>query len=198
MELAKEQNNKEYSFIDWTDEEFYNTMRPVNEVIYILENQDAEILYSPTARLIPGEAFNLHYYVKNNQIKMSNFNNYLLNFIRSLYTSKLLADNYVKNYITNYSHVDKITNDQVLFLKEAKKNMEEHWNNKIKFTVLIYGPIMYQDELTEKLIDEGFNVIDMDSLTDEEIHSSKYMQYGVPNEQLWNLLIPLIASEISK
>ena len=27
MELAKEQNNKDYSFVDWTDEEFYKTIK---------------------------------------------------------------------------------------------------------------------------------------------------------------------------
>lgn len=140
--------------------------------------------------------FYLRYKFKNGKFIKDNYNNYFLNAIKSSYIIRTLNISYVKRYISNPKNADKLTDEMTAYFIETRKKLEEHWDKKSKFVVILYSyiPIRFKKELRQKLEQQDFIVIDTDDLTDVDLSSEKYMfQDNLhPKEAAWNLLTPKI------
>lgn len=142
------------------------------------------------------KTFYLRYTLKNGKLKKDNYNNPLLNLIKSSYTIRILSHKYTNWYINNPKMAEKLTNQILAFFIETREKLEQNWNNKINFVVILYDntPIKNKSMLRKKLEDNNFIVIDTSELTNEDLNSEKYLfQDNLhPTEAAWDLLTPRI------
>ena len=172
-----------------TQDDFYKKIKNAKDFMYILSYEDLEYVLIPTSQMIAENGFNLHYHLKNGKLVMSDYKNKFLNFFRSIFTVKLINKYFVEMYMNNSFNAEKITDLELLYFTESRKNLEEQLNTKVNFTVCIYGDVLYQDLLVSKLKDNNFNVIEIekDSISSDEME--------IPN---WKAIIPQIKSQLKK
>lgn len=142
-----------------------------------------------------------HFSQKNNKLHQYNHKNNFLNFIYSLYTIKYFNHINAAKFINNPKNADKLTDLSVLYFKEAKNELEKHWNKKINFYIILYEDweIPYKEQLTQKLEKEGFIVISTKDLTNEDLRTEKWqMQDNYhPTEAAWDMLTPKIIERLN-
>ncbi len=175
---------------------FFEDAPKTNNVIYFLCERDLETLLTPISIPVSENSFKLHYSIKNNKIVMADYKSKFKNYIRSLYTVKYITNWYVTRYINNPRNAEKITDTELLYFKETRKNFEKEWNNKINFTVLLYGYIPYRDLLIKKLKQADFNAIRAEELTDKNFYNEEYLTNYKPNQKLWKLLMPNLSKAL--
>ena len=168
-----------------TNPEFYKIIPNSKDVIYVLAMDDITNTLIPTSYCVSEISFKLHYYVKDGELIMSDYNNRFLNFFRSIYLIKLINRKYVDYYISKAKNWDKISDLVTLYFKESKEALNNNWKSDINFTVVINNDIKYRDKIAKKLQDAGINVVNSD--------------YNIKDKELdWNKVMPLIKKELSK
>lgn len=186
-------------YMQTISESFFKEVPPTDTVIYVMINDHYRRMY--------GEAFDLDsfylnpfYKEKNGELELANYNNYFLNFLRYSTSVRIIKCLWYKNYLNSSFNQDKITDFALLHLKKSREKLEEKWNKKINFTVVLYDdtPIKFQELLIKKLNKNGFNVIVASKLTDENLSDEKYLSSKTahPTKEAWDLLTPLIAEKI--
>ncbi len=178
-------------------DEFYKQVPKSDTVIYVMIDDHYRRIYTDTCEVID-TWFLVQYDIKNGELIREKYNNPFSNFIKSLYIVKELKHNYLDKYIYKEKHIPKITDDVLLYFIKTRENLEKRWNNKINFTVIFYKDIYCSDMLKEKLLKNGFRVIETKDLTNENLNDDKYLAVDKvhPSEAAWDLLTPLIAKEI--
>lgn len=179
---------------------FYNEVPPSDTVFYVMINDHylRMSIFSDFDTL--GGNFYLRYTIKNNKLVKDNYENILLNFVKSSYIVRAINCKYVDRYIVNPKNADKLTNLAVKYLIETRNCLENKWNRKINFIVLLYdnNKITFEKQLRDKLEKNNFTVISTSDLTTEDLNSETYlMQDNLhPKEAAWNLLIPKLLEKI--
>ncbi len=181
-----------------TSDALYNEVKAPQDVIYVMIRHHwvRSLLYYFDVL----DVFDMpHYKIKNNKLILDNYDGVFFNFIKSTYLAKHLNHIWAYNYVNNPKNKNKIVDMAVLYFIQSRKEMEKRWNKKINFTVVLYNDynILYKDELTKKLKENGFNVINTDDLTKEDLKSDKYImkENNHPSEKAWDLLIPHIINK---
>lgn len=185
----------QHMYFQTTSNDFYKYVPPSDTIIYVLiEDQIRRMMINYFSVL--DLSIMLHYSIKNNKLVVDNYNNYYLNFLKSLYISKAINHIYANNFTKDKANSEKIANMVLLYLKESKKELETHWNKKIKFYVLMYDnlEILHKNEIKKKLEENGFIVTSTSELTNENLLSEKYLMLDNyhPTEAAWDLLTPKI------
>lgn len=182
-----------------TQDDFYNLIPNCNNVIYILIDDHfrralIDFFY------IEHDRFLLHYSLKNNNFVMNNYNNCFLNLIRSLYITRKINHKWAQIICKNEKYKQYRINLIVKYFIESRKNLEKNWGNKVKFTVIIYQNIKYQEEIKNELEKNGFNVIQTEELTDADLEKPIYKipKDGHPTGEAWTLLTPLIIDRLKQ
>ena len=177
--------------------DFYNQVKKSDTVIYVFIDDHYRRMTGETFQLFDDYSY-LHYKVRGNELIQDNYSSYMLNLLRSSYTLRLLRSKIKNAYIDNPKNAAKITDDALLYLVKTRENLQNHWNNKIKFYVVLYGRVKYSDILRKKLKDNGFIIIDSSSITKADLFSAKYLMKdnGHPKESAWDILTPGIAEKI--
>ena len=164
------------------------SMRDHFRRLYIITFMSNEMLF---------ENFYIRYKEKNGElIRITNKNNFL-NFIKRLYITQKFHHFYVNNIVLKK---DDYTNGYEFYFKqlsESKKEMQKHWQNT-KYVFILYDTLKDEDILLNMLKDDGFIVLNLPKLTDENLLDKKYIleKDGHPNEAAWDLLTPIIAKEL--
>ena len=129
---------------------FYKTVPPSKTVIYILIEDHF--------RRICGETFflydnylNIHYKYKNGRFIEDNYNNFIYRFLKSSYLLKYIRFNLKFQNFLNPKNFDEISDEALAYLVQTRNNLEQHWNNKINFIVLVYDKGDITDCLIPKL-----------------------------------------------
>lgn len=118
--------------------------------------------------------------------------------LNSTYINKLARKKWVHYYINNPKYADELTDEVLLYFIGTRKNLEEHWQNKINFIVIFYDSwLKHSGMLKEKLEKNNFKVIDIKELTNEDLFSEKYFSPKTihPTAETWELLTPLIVNK---
>ncbi len=180
-------------------DEFYKQVPKSDTVIYIMIDDHYRRMYTTTCE-VADIWFLVQYNIKKGELIREKYKNPFSNFFKSLYIVKEIKHNYIEKYIHSTKHSNKITDDAMLYFIKTRENLEKRWNNKIKFTVIFYNDVCSSDLLKEKLLKNGFIVIETKDLTNENLSDDKYLATDKvhPSEEAWNLLTPLIAEEIEK
>ena len=80
---------------------------------------------------------------------------------------------------------------------KTRDTLEQNWHTKVKFTVIIYDGVYFEDILLKKLRDNGFNVIKLSDITEKNLLSPEYISSDYhPTPAAWELLTPLIAKNL--
>lgn len=180
------------------ESEFYNQVPPCDTVffVFIEDHYRRNYVYNFDINS-PNSYVMIHYKFKNNNFLLDT--SYKNNFLKASYTYLFFHHKYVRTFVNNLKNKDNLINLQTMFLIESKKQLEEHWNKKINFVVIIYDDTFSGEELKNKLEHNGFYVIDKEKITKENLDSEKYrVPDGHPNEAAWDLLTPLIVDECKK
>lgn len=196
---AMEGGSFQQMYMQTISESFFKEVPPTDTVIYVMIGDHYRRMY--------GEAFwldsfylNPFYKEKNGELKLANYNNYFLNFLRYSTSVRIIKNLWYKYYLNNSFNQDKITDFALLHLKKSREKLEEKWNKKINFTVVLYDdrPIKFQDLFIKKLKQNGFIVYVTSELTDENLSDEKYRSSKTehPTKEAWDLLTPLIAEKI--
>lgn len=186
----------QHMYFQTTKREFYNIIPDADSVIYIMIHDHTRrmLIYSFYVNV---HNFFLHYSVNENKLIMDDYKNPFYNFFRSLYTVKLFNHKQVESILNNENFADKITDIELLYFEKTRSNLEKHWNRKINFSVVIYGYVLYENMLKEKLVKNGFNVIDIKDFEDGiNKQITLVLPDNHPNEAAWDYFTPLIASKI--
>lgn len=180
---------------------FFNQVPKTDTVIYIMINDHYLRMSIFSDFDITGDYFHLHYNYKNGKLVKDNYSNPILNFLKSSYTIKAINLKYLDYTIGSPLFAEHYTNNALHYFVETRKMLEEKWQNKINFTVILYDntPIYYKDLLTQKLKGNNFNVIDTSELTTKNLNSETYlMQDNLhPTEKAWDLLTPKIIKRLN-
>lgn len=81
----------------------------------------------------------------------------------------------------------------------TKEETEKHWKNT-KYYILVYCCNEIEKQMLDKFENNGFEVIYVSELTNENILTKKYQISDTdmhPNEKAWDLLTPLIAQKLN-
>ena len=178
----------------------YETVKNPDTVIYVMMNDHYRRTLINYFDIL-SRYRNPHFNVKNNSLIEDNYKNYLVEIIKSTYIFKLLNHIYVENYINNNKNADNLTDITVLYFTETKKELEKKFNKNLNFYVVLYNvwEIPHKDLLKKKLENNGFKVLSTDEITNEDLHSDKYLfqdNYH-PKETAWDLLTPLIIDKFN-
>ncbi len=188
------------SFMLWQTEieEFYNNVPEAETYIYVFKDDDFRKMlsykYSPV-----DSSFLKQYNYDNNHKELIRENNKsnIMNFIKSTYLFSFYNAYKIKQYLEDENNAEEITDIATCYLVQARKNIEKHYNKNVKFVVILYAKpdsVSYIELFRNKLIDNGFIVLDTKRMTEENLY--KHPQYlnsaGEPTENAWNLLVPLI------
>ena len=178
-------------------QDFYNEVPPSENVIFVMIFDNYRRMFGDVFSIC-NDFFYIHYKLKNGNFIMDNYNNWLLNFLKSSYTIRYLYKSYVLSYINNPKNAEKITDLALLYFIKSRENLEKRWNKKINFNVILYENMLLEDILKFKLEKNGFNVILTDELTTADLNKEEYKMQDNrhPTEAAWDLLTPLIADKI--
>ncbi len=189
-----------YQVSDKDAEKFYKDVPPADTVFYIMINDHYLRMSIFSDFEVSSTNFHLRYRIKNNKLVKDNYNNPLLNFFKSSYIIKFINLKYLNFVIGKRFMSERLTNKMLMFFTETKKILEQKWNKKINFIVILYdnNDIFYKKLLKQKLEDNGFTVIVISDLTNENLNSETYIMQdnGHPTEAAWDLLTPEIVYEL--
>lgn len=189
----------QHMYMQSLSESFYKTIPISDTVIYVMigdHYRRSKLWYFDVLdiHLYP------HFHKNKNRLIMDNPYNPFLNFFKSIYTVKYFNHIYTDRYIKNHENSEEITNESLLYFIETRKELEKHWNKKIKFIILLYEDwdIMYKKEFINKLKNNNFIVISTKEITDENLRDEKYQmqENHHPTEKAWDLLIPQIIERL--
>ena len=188
----------QHMYMQSISESFYKTVKNPDTVIYVMIGD-----HYRRSMLWYFDVLDLHLYPhfhkSKNKLIMDNPYNPFLNFFKSIYTVKHFNHIYADKYIKNSNNSKEITDIALLYFKETRKELEKHWNKKIKFIILLYEDweVMYKQELIQKLKDNNFIVISTRDITDEDLRNEKYQMQDNhhPTENAWDLLLPIIIND---
>lgn len=180
--------------------QFYMDVPPSDTVIYIMINDHYRRMKINYLHVL--DTYQLGNYKKeNNTLQSINYQNPVINILRSSYTVKILKEKYIKAYINNDKNSEELTDEVLLYFIEARENLEKYWNIKIKFVILGYNNIQYWDLLKSKLEKAGFivysingDLTNVDLFNNEEYTISKDDKH--PNENAWDLITPLVINKL--
>ena len=102
---------------------------------------------------------------------------------------------WIRNYINNPKNAEKLTDETLLYFIKTRENLEKNWGTKVDFVVIYYNHrLRYGDLLRSKLEKNGFKVININQLTNEDLFTDKYFSQQTlhPTEEVWDLLTPKI------
>ena len=188
-----------FMYFQTMNKQFYETVPKSDTVIYI-------IIYDHYRRMLsykfrPQDEVNQETYkanLKNKKLTPYSYNNILVRFFRTTYIALFFNAYKVKWFIENPKNYDKLADIMLLHIIKSKQELENHWQNNIKFIVIVYNDqeIKNSKLLEKKLSDNGFKVILTSNLTKENLDNNlKYIQQDHPTEAAWDLLTPLIVKE---
>ncbi len=181
--------------------QFYNDVPPSDTVFYIMIKDHYKRMKVNYLHIL--DTYQLgNYEKKNNKLAAINYNNPLLNLLRSCYTFKLLKTKYTDAYIHNPKNADKLTDEVLLYFIETRKELEKHWNTKVKFVILGYYHIPYWDLLKSKLEQNDFIVYSINNdITAIDLYNTEGYTISEtdkhPNEKAWNLITPLVIEKLN-
>ena len=174
----------------------YEAIPDVPEYIfYIMINDHYRRMYINNFN-IPFNSFYLHYAFKNGKFIIEDYKNPYKNFIRSLYITRFFNHVYAL-YIVKHNP-EKVTDLFIEYLNQSRKNIEKHYNKKLKFVVLLYEDreILHKDILKKKLEDNNYIVVETSELTDLDLYANSIPNDHHPTEQEWDILVPLITKHL--
>ena len=187
----------QHMYYQTTNEDFYNDVPKTDTVIHIIINDHYRRMFGEMFK-VTDPVLNLHYKKKNNTLVMDNYNNFLLNFFKFSNTFEIIRHKYQKFYIRNPKNAENLTDEMVLYFIKIRENLENRWNTKLNYTVVLYRKILHADILEKKLKQNGFNVIKTSDITTEDLNTMKYkMEDDHPKESAWTLLTPIIIKTIN-
>ncbi|MBQ9245190.1 hypothetical protein IJ182_02865 [bacterium] len=142
-----------------------------------------------------------NYRVKNGKI-VEVKNNPLINLIKSSYSVKLINQTWATNYINNEKNSDKLTDEMLLYFTESRRAMENRWNNKIRFIVLFYTNIPYEEKIKAKLKANSFEVysIPKEIAPNIELMYEEYLISDVnfhPNEKAVDIILKELIEKLN-
>lgn len=178
---------------------FFEEVPPTDTVIYVMIDDHYRRMYGEPFDL---DAFYLipYFKEKNGELKLANYNNCFLNFLRYSLTLRIVKCLWYKYYLNNNFNKEKITDLAVLHLKKSREMLEKRWNKKINFTVILYDdvPIKFQDLLIKKLKQNDFKVFVASEISGKNMRDEEYYSQVTehPTKEAWDLLTPLIAEKI--
>ena len=123
------------------------------------------------------------------------------NILSISYTYRHIKNLITYKYLQNPKNKDEIINRAVKYIVSSKKELENQNGKDIKFIVILYDDIDYDKELVKELNKNNIHTIRTKDITDKKLKNAKYTLTKTdshPNEKAWNLLTPVIASEIKK
>lgn len=178
-----------FMYYQTTKDSFYNEVPKPDTVIYIMIDDIFRRMYTSMFKLNDIECV-LKYKKKNGEFK--SLNTRVNNAIRNTLLRKTINIKFINKFVDNPSNADTVTNEALDYFIFTRKNLEEHYNSKIRFIVYLYEPIGYQKEFTDKLIKNGFEVITYNQITGENLNLPYYkmVNNGHPKETAWNLIVP--------
>ena len=182
------------------DEEFYKMVPPSDYIIYIMI--DDHYRRALSVNFDPFEywqVYNYKYDKKQDKLILTNY----LPFNRILYNSylyRLIKAFQINQYINNPKNAEELTDFVLVHFVKSREELEKHWNKKVTFIVILYEGVKYSDLLREKLVQNGFVVVDVPSLTNENLDEPQYKMQDNwhPTEAAWDLLTPLIVENLEK
>ena len=129
------------SLMLWLTEnnDFYSSVPEADTYIYIFTEDEFRTMlsykYSPT-----DTSFLLKYLYDINTKNLSQEKNLspLQNFIKSTYIMSFYDEYKIKNYISNVQNADIITDMAVQYFIQSRQNIQNHYNKKVKFVVVLY------------------------------------------------------------
>ena len=182
------------------DKSLYTQIKPPEHIIYVMIKHHyyrSMLYYFDIVDIFDL----LHYHLKNNNLEFDDYDNKFFNFFKSLYISKVLNHIYTDRFINNIKNKDKVLDLTEKYFVESRKEFETNWNKKINFTVILYDDynIYYKNDLKKRLKNKGFNVIDTDELTNENLRCEKYVmtENHHPNEKAWDLITTKIVEKLN-
>ena len=185
-----------------TNKEFYDTVKPCDNVFYIIMFDHYRRLLSTTFEPFEYfQSYNYKYDKKQDKLVLTNYLP-IYRFLNSSYLYRILKSKQISTYLESPKNADELTDLAVIHLVKTKEELEKNWNKKINFIVITYQPqhVQYYDLLKKKLEQNGFVTTDTDILTKENLDLPKYQfaQNLHPTEEAWELLTPLIVSDLHK
>ncbi|MBQ2645036.1 hypothetical protein IJG14_05650 [bacterium] len=193
----------QHMYYQTTTEEFYKSIPPCEIVIYVfIVDHYRRMLGNPF--FIHSNELYLHYKYKKGTFKLDDFNNPFTIFYKYNYTLRAIRKLYNSFYLNNNKNADKITDEAIAYFIKTRKNLQNHWHNKIKFVVFFYQPYYMNYVPTYKFIyklrQNGFYTITADNLTKEDLNNAKYKIQNDwhPNEAAWDLLTPLFIEKMKQ
>ena len=183
-----------------SDEKFYKIVPPSDYIIYIMIDDHYRRVLS--VNFDPSEywqVYNYKYDKKRDKLILTNF----LPLNRILYNSylyRLIKAFQINQYINNPKNAEELTDFILVYFVKSREELEKHWNKKVNFIVILYEGVKYSDLLREKLGKNGFVVVDVPSLTNENLDEPQYKMQDNwhPTEAAWDLLTPLIVEDLGK
>lgn len=189
-----------YQVADEVDKSFYEQVPPSDTIFYVLiDDHYQRMTIFSDYDTIQGN-IHLRYTLKDGKLVKDNYNNILLNIIKSSPTVKAINLKYLDNYIKNPKNAEKLTDLMLAYFVQTRNILENKWNKKINFIVIFYDndKIDYKDILRRKLEENNFIVLDTAEMTDVDLNSEEYlMQDNLhPKEKAWDLLTPKIIDKL--
>lgn len=177
-------------------DEFYSDVPYSTDVIYIYINDHFRRMLGLPFYIIDRDFF-LHYKYKNNQLIKDNYNNPILNFIKSSYSLSLLRTVYYDK-IQRY-HYKKLGEEAFVYFLKSRDELKKHWGKDFNFYVFFFIKSKSDKYLIEQLKNNGFKVILIQDLTSEDLNKPPYLasDNSHPSEEVWKLLTPKISDIIS-
>lgn len=189
-----------FQVADESAKSFYSEVPPSDTIFYIIihDHYLRMTIFSDFDAL--GGNIHLRYTIKNNKLVKDNYNNVILNILKSSHTIRNFNLKYIDYYIHSPRSAENLTNSALKYFVETRNILEKRWNKKIKFNIIFYNnfKIEHQDILRKKLEDNGFKTVVISELTDENLNSEEYlMQDNLhPTEAAWDLLTPKIIDKL--
>ena len=184
--------------------EFYKEIKNPSKIIYLFLNDHYRRMYGLPFSIYDDGRF-LHYKKnKNNELIKVNDNIFINNLVKSFYTYRYIKAKYIDYEINNAKNAEKLTDIVLAHFIETRKNLEKNYNKSLDFYVIFYDDsILYNKLLKKKLEDNNFKVILLYEFTDIDYYNNLNPIYimqdnGHPTGKTWDLLVPIIAKEITK
>lgn len=185
-------------YLQVTSDYYYEEVPQTKNFVYIMIDDHYRRMYGDTFFVLD-DRFYPQCHLSGDKFILDNYENPVCNFFKSSYLSRLLYKHIVYKWINNPKNADEITDSALKYFILTKKEIENKYNTKVNFNVVIYEKCLYQDLLEKKLVDNGFNVISFPKLIKTDLRSNKYwgtdMHYH-PREAAWDLVTPVIAKNL--
>lgn len=178
-------------------EDFYKDVSSSDIVIYVMINDHYRRMFGLPFSIYD-DAVYLQYKIDSRGEFVINDNKFV-NFYKSLYIYRFIMSKLVYSYIKNENNAEYLTDIVLKYFVKTRDNLEKHFNRKIKFYIIYYEDVLFQNLLTNKLKKNNFKVILSNELTKVDLNSERYknQENMHPKESAWDLLTPLIAKKLS-